>query len=62
MTTHEPDTLVWQTSSYSGGNGDCIEVALTPATFLLRDSKNPTGPTLAVPTPHWRRFLATLSR
>ncbi len=26
MTAPEPDGIVWHTSSYSAGNGDCVEV------------------------------------
>ena len=26
MTATEPDGIVWRKSSYSGGNGDCVEV------------------------------------
>lgn len=37
----------WRKSSRSGGtNGDCIELANTLG--AVRDSKNPTGPTLSV--------------
>ena len=71
MTALEPDGIVWRTSSYSGSGGTCvqvgwrtssysgnsIEVAATPERVLVRDSKDPDGPTLAVPTPAWRRFL-----
>lgn len=62
MTTHEPDTLVWRKSTFSSGNGDCVEIAPSPGAFLVRDSKNAAGPTLALPTPHWRRFLNSHSR
>ena len=54
MATDEP---VWRKSSYSGGNGDCVEVAVV-ARVLVRDSKNPTGPTLAFDTPTWKIFLS----
>jgi hypothetical protein len=77
MTTHEPGTLVWRKSSYSGGNGDCVEVAWrkssysggngacvevapAPEAFLVRDSKDPAGPILTLPIPHFRRFLHAL--
>ncbi len=62
MTAPEPDTIVWHTSSYSGAHGDCVEVAPTPECVLVRDSKDPHGPALAVPTPAWRTFLTTLTR
>lgn len=50
--------LDWFKSSYSsGGDGDCVEVALTPTTVHLRDSKNQQGPRLTLsPTP-WTDFL-----
>jgi hypothetical protein len=50
----------WRTSSYSGAHGGCVEVA--PECVLVRDSKDPDGPALAVRTPAWRTFLTTLTR
>jgi uncharacterized protein DUF397 len=50
----------WRKSSYSGGgNGDCVEVAMTSEAVAVRDSKNTDGPTLAFPTETWRDFLAS---
>jgi uncharacterized protein DUF397 len=37
----------WRKSSQSQSGGDCVEVAST--LDALRDSKNPTGPTLRAP-------------
>ncbi len=51
----------WRTSSYSGAHGGCVEVAPTRERVLVRDSKNPDGPALAVPTPAWRTFLTTVT-
>ncbi|HWR46670.1 MAG TPA: DUF397 domain-containing protein [Pseudonocardiaceae bacterium] len=51
----------WRTSSYSWGNGDCVQVAPAVDRVQVRDSKDPAGPALAVPTPVWRAFLATLT-
>ncbi|MGH3823433.1 MAG: DUF397 domain-containing protein [Pseudonocardiaceae bacterium] len=51
----------WRTSSYSWGNGNCVQVAPAPDRVLVRDSKNPDGPALTVPTPAWRAFLTTLT-
>ena len=50
----------WRTSSYSGGNGgECVQVAAKPSAgrVLVRDSKNPNGPVLALRPVEWRRFI-----
>lgn len=55
------DQLTWFKSSYSDDEGaDCVEVALThqPLTVHVRDSKNPTGPTLTLPAPAWQAFVS----
>jgi uncharacterized protein DUF397 len=61
MTAPEPDSIVWHTSSYSYGNGACVQVAAAPDRVLVRDSKDPDGPAMAVPTPAWRAFLSTVT-
>ncbi|MEU4063392.1 DUF397 domain-containing protein [Streptomyces wedmorensis] len=52
--------LVWFKSSYSSGpEGDsCIEVATTPATVHVRDSKNLGGPQLALSPAAWAGFVS----
>ncbi|SNX63174.1 uncharacterized protein DUF397 [Streptomyces sp. TLI_55] len=51
--------LTWFKSSYSDGEGgDCLEVAITPRTIHLRDSKHPTGPRLALSPTTWSAFLS----
>ncbi len=62
MTTHEPDGIVWRTSSYSANGSACVEIAPVQAGVLVRDSKDPDGPALAVPTAAWRAFLGTVTR
>lgn len=62
MTAPEPDGIVWHTSSYSAGEGNCVEVAPAPDRVLVRDSKDRHGPALTVPTPAWEAFLHTLTR
>ncbi|MDG5806596.1 DUF397 domain-containing protein [Streptomyces ossamyceticus] len=48
----------WIKSSYSGADTpSCLEVATTPATILIRDSKNPRGPRLALTPTAWSTFL-----
>ncbi|WP_316744435.1 DUF397 domain-containing protein [Streptomyces sp. MK7] len=56
--------LRWFKSSYSSSsNGnDCLEVAPTPTTIHIRDSKNTDGPRLAVPPAAWAHFIAYASR
>ncbi|MEU5196821.1 DUF397 domain-containing protein [Streptomyces scabiei] len=45
-------------SSYSGQQGDCVEVALTSTGGrAIRDSKNPHGPLLHLSPTGWRTFL-----
>jgi hypothetical protein len=61
MTAPEKDTLVWRKSSFSSNGGTCVEVASSGESAAVRDSKAADGPTLAFPTPQWRRFLGTLS-
>ncbi|MEU7468146.1 DUF397 domain-containing protein [Streptomyces sp. NPDC044984] len=52
----------WRASSYSGGQGNCVEIADNiPALIPVRDSKRPAGPVIAF-TPHaWRAFVNHLS-
>ncbi|MFJ8092452.1 DUF397 domain-containing protein [Streptomyces griseofuscus] len=51
--------LAWFKSSYSSEAGDnCIEVATTPATIHIRDSKDKQGPQLALTQTTWSAFVA----
>ncbi len=51
----------WRKSSYSGANGgECVEVATTADTVLVRDSKNRTGNVLSVPASAWRAFVSAV--
>ncbi|PJE99500.1 DUF397 domain-containing protein [Streptomyces carminius] len=55
--------LSWHKSSHSSGSGDdCVEVAACPGTVHVRDSKDKTGPQLAVAPESWRRFLSYAAR
>ncbi|MFF2386204.1 DUF397 domain-containing protein [Streptomyces sp. NPDC058108] len=58
-----PTGLAWTKSSYSTNEGGaCLEIAPTPATVHIRDSKNPEGgaPVLAVAPAAWTAFLRTV--
>ncbi|MYX26501.1 DUF397 domain-containing protein [Streptomyces sp. SID8381] len=51
--------LVWFKSSYSSGNdgNSCVELALTPGTVHVRDSKTTDGPRLALAPAAWADFV-----
>ncbi|WP_327236199.1 DUF397 domain-containing protein [Streptomyces sp. NBC_01317] len=56
----------WVKSTYSGGEGgDCVEwsptYAATHHTVPVRDSKNPTGPTLMVSATAWTALLSLVT-
>ncbi|MFB7458038.1 DUF397 domain-containing protein [Streptomyces sp. NPDC056188] len=53
----------WFKSSYSSSSeGDsCVEVAITPGTVHVRDSKNTGGPQLALTRDAWRGFVGYAS-
>jgi Domain of unknown function (DUF397) len=64
----------WRTSSYSGANGSCVEVAPLPGAIAdgavtagsgeaggmiaVRDSKDRGGPALVLTARQWRSFAA----
>lgn len=59
MSTSE---LAWFKSTYSSsGSGDCVEVALAPATVHVRDSKDKHGPRLTLSPTAWTEFLGHLA-
>ncbi|MFB8774973.1 DUF397 domain-containing protein [Streptomyces broussonetiae] len=51
--------LKWFRSSYSDGEGECLEIAPTPTTLHLRDSKSPHR-TLQLTPATWTAFLRAL--
>ncbi|MFH8856866.1 DUF397 domain-containing protein [Streptomyces enissocaesilis] len=51
--------LAWIKSSYSTDDGPaCVEVASTPTTIHIRDSKHRQGPQLAFGPQHWAAFVS----
>ncbi|MER5261298.1 DUF397 domain-containing protein [Actinosynnema sp. NPDC002837] len=53
---------MWRKSTRSngGGNGNCVEVSLSGGSARVRDSKNPAGPTVALPD--WTAFVAAVKK
>ena len=56
------DDRAWRISSYSGGQGNCIEVVGHGNRVLVRDTKERTGPVLRFSPNAWRRFAAQVKR
>lgn len=56
MSTSE---LAWFKSSHSGSSGDnCVEIALSPASVHIRDSKDTERLPLTVSRDSWSAFTA----
>jgi hypothetical protein len=57
----EPGTdlsrALWRKSTYSGGNGSCVEIAGLGTAAAVRDSKDRNGPKLIFAADEWRRFV-----
>ena len=51
---------VWRVATYTGGNGNCVEVADAKRVVLVRDTKDRDGATLSIPTEAWHAFTNRL--
>ncbi|MFI6156005.1 DUF397 domain-containing protein [Kitasatospora sp. NPDC051170] len=59
MNTTPEHPLTWRKSSYSGGAGACVEMAVpTSGAVAVRDSKDPSGPQLRFSAEAWRAFAS----
>jgi hypothetical protein len=54
--TETDDCLDWRKSSFSG-TGDCLEWAVDAGTVWVRDSKDRSGPKLALTWSEWGAFI-----
>jgi hypothetical protein len=55
---HDLTRAAWRTSTRSGANGDCVEVADNlPGVVAVRDSKDRTGPALLFTRGQWASFV-----
>jgi hypothetical protein len=51
-------TDTWTKSSYSGGNGACVEVKSAEVqSIAVRDSKAPEGPSISFVPASWNAFV-----
>ncbi|GHD91639.1 DUF397 domain-containing protein [Streptomyces naganishii] len=61
MAIRQGATETWTKSSYSTGNGACVEIkSPVVAAMAVRDSKVPEGPVLGFPTDAWNIFVASV--
>ena len=54
------DSAMWRTSTYSGTNGNCVEVGGTASAVWVRDTKDRDGAALSLPVEVWATFTASL--
>ena len=52
----------WRKSSYSPDASNCVELAAAPATVLIRDSKDTSGPRLGFSPTTWATFLTHITK
>ncbi|CAL9541833.1 MULTISPECIES: DUF397 domain-containing protein [unclassified Streptomyces] len=61
MAIKQGATDKWVKSSYSQGNGACVEIkSPVPSAMAVRDSKVQQGPVLAFPAAAWNTFVASV--
>jgi hypothetical protein len=55
---HDLTGAAWRKSTYSGANGDCVEVADNLSHVIaVRDSKDVSGPVLFFTRQEWALFV-----
>jgi hypothetical protein len=52
----------WRTSSYSTGNGECVEVGDGGGLIAVRDSRDLAGPVVTFTPAVWTPFAARVKR
>ena len=61
MAIQQGATDRWVKSSYSQGNGACVEIkSPVLSAMAVRDSKVTDGPTLAFPADVWNTFVSSV--
>ena len=53
----------WRVATYTGGQGNCVEVGQSATTVAVRDTKDrDSGPVLRFPPSAWQAFTRQLKR
>ena len=50
----------WRVATYTGGNGNCVEVGDADRAILVRDTKDRDGGTLTFQAATWQSFTNAL--
>jgi hypothetical protein len=50
----------WRVATYTGGQGNCVEVGRSAAAVAVRDTKDREGPVLRFDPSAWRAFTERL--
>lgn len=50
-------TLIWRKSKASNADQECVEMASTERSVLVRDSRDPAGPALEFSPAQWSSFM-----
>ncbi|MBB5960311.1 hypothetical protein FHS29_006934 [Saccharothrix tamanrassetensis] len=58
--TPDFSAAIFKTSGYTQDNGTCVEVAVVPGFYAVRDTKNRAGGQLSVPARAFKTFLESL--
>ncbi|HEX3960807.1 MAG TPA: DUF397 domain-containing protein [Trebonia sp.] len=55
-------SAAWRKSSYSGNEGNCVEVGTVPGLVAVRDTKDQaSGPVLRVTAEAWQTFTSGIN-
>nr|WP_204011291.1 DUF397 domain-containing protein [Micromonospora andamanensis] len=57
-----PLGTTWRTSTRSGTQGQCIEIRYIDGRVEVRDSKDRSGPSLALTPENWTVFVTSLGK
>lgn len=53
---------IWRTSSYTTGQGNCVEVGQARDSIVVRDTKNRDAGAISSSPAAWRTFLSRVNR